>query len=224
MLKRILIIGGLFLLLMGCRSHLLQINVHFSRLSGLAPGDRVVFQGNTAGYVDAIHYNKNNSYVVQLNIDKGFENATTEHTRFSVADDRTLPGHKAIVMRLLREGGLPLTDGAFVRGDEAGENMSEQFKQSLDVGFSVLIKQLEELVEDLKQVPQSEAYRQLKKSLAELADEIERSEGQARQKIKEEWLPFFEKELEELQRRLKIEGREEETKSLQEELDRIRKI
>jgi paraquat-inducible protein B len=224
MLKRILIIGGLFLLLMGCRSQPLQINVNYSRLSGLAPGDRVVFQGNTAGYVDAIHYNKNSSYVVQLNIDKGFVNAATEHTRFKVADDRSLPGHKAIVMTLPREGGLPLTDGAFVRGEEAGENMSEQLKQSVDEGFSIVIKQLEGLVEDLKRVPQSEAYRQLKESLSELGDEIERSEGRARQKIKEEWLPFFEKELNELQRRLKVEGREEETKSLQDELDRIRKI
>jgi paraquat-inducible protein B len=224
MKQKVIFFGLLMVFLFTCSSQALQVNVHFDRLYGLAPGDRVLFESNTAGRVDSIHYNKDGSYDVRLLIDAGFAEAATEFTRFAVVDDASLRGHKAVAMQLSRRNGQPLSDGALVKGEEPGDTLSGRFHHGLDVWFATLKEQLEQFADDVKQVPESKAYRQLERSLSELAEEIARSEAQARRKLKEEWLPLIEKELEQLKRQLQEQGREEEAAPLQKEIDRIRRI
>jgi preprotein translocase subunit YajC len=224
MKQKVILFGLLMVFFITCRSQALQVNVHFDSLYGLAPGDRVLFESNAAGRVDSIHYNKDGSYDVRLLIDTGFTDAATEYTRFTVVDDASHSGHKAVAMVLSRKDGQPLTDGALVKGDESGNLLSGRFHHGLDVWFATLKEQLEQFADDVKQVPESKAYKQLERSLSDLAEEIGRSEAQARRKLKEEWLPLIEKELEQLKRRLKEQGREDEAAPLQEELERIRRI
>lgn len=224
MKSKTILIGVLFLVLFGCRSQAVQVNVHFDQLSGLAPGDRVIFEFNTAGSVDAIHYNKDGSYDVCLIIDTGFADAATEYTRFKVVDDTSFEGHKAVAMILNRKDGQPLSDGALVKGDGPDDTLSDQIHEGLDVWLAFLKAQLEHLAEDVRQVPESETYKRLERSLSELAEELERSGAQARRKLKEEYLPLIEKELEELMRQLREQGREEEAAPLEKEIERIRRI
>ena len=210
--------------LVGCRSQALEVDVHFEHLTGLAPGDRVVFESNEAGHVDAIQFNKDGSYQVRLNIDRGFTHAATEQTRFRVVDDAARAGHKAVEMVLHGREGQPLADGARVEGDEALPSLEDQLNRGLEEGFALLKEQIERFSEDLQDLPQSDTFKQMKKSLSDLADEIVRAEKQARQKIKEQWLPRIERELQELKRRLEAEGREDEAELLQRELERIQNI
>jgi paraquat-inducible protein B len=214
----------LLLILVGCRSQAIQINVHFNRLSGLAPGDRVVFESNEAGRVDTIHFNKDGSYRVGLEINRGFAHAATEFTRFSVVDDEARSGHKAVALTLYRREGKPLADGARVDGEEAPPSLGDQFNRSLEEGFAVFKKQMDRFSENLKNWPESKSFKELKKSLSELADNIAHSEETARERIKKEWLPRIERELKELKRRLEAVGRGEEAQPLQKELERSRKM
>lgn len=223
-MKIIVTLGTVVLLLLSCRPQAIQIDVHFDHLSGLAPGDRVLFENNTAGLVDSINLNKDGTYEVHLRIDEGFIDAATEHTRYRIVNDTAHSGHKAVAMVLSLPGGTPLSDGARVQGDDDVGILGDHLQKRIDEGFAFLKEQMEKFAEDLKQAPESEAFQQLKKSLSDLADELGRTERKARKKLKEQWLPRLEEELEELERQLREYGREEEAAPLQEEINRIRKI
>jgi paraquat-inducible protein B len=223
-MRKLLMLGITIILLINCQSQTMKIKIHFNRLSGLAPGDRVLFKDNAAGAVDSIHYNKDGSYEVRLHVNEGYSHAATEHTRFRIVEDTDRSGHQAVDMMLSQQGGAPLSNGAVVRGDDSMETFWDQLNKRIEEGFAFFQKQMERLAEDMKQVPNSEAYRNLKKSLSDMADELGRTEKQARKKLKEEWLPRFEKELDELERKLREYGREREAEPLKEEISRIRKI
>lgn len=224
MTRKLVAFGMTVLLLFACRPQDIAITVRFERLSGLAANDRVLFENNAAGEVQAIRYNGNGSYAVAVRIDGGFANAVTEYARFEMHDDAGRPNRKAIVIVLTRQGGTPLADGAVVDGYSPPELFGERFNQDLREGFDAFKKQLESLADDFKQIPESDAFQDLKRSMGELADELSQTEKSVRRKLKNEWLPRIEQELEALKKRLEDSGRQDETEPLENELERIRRI
>lgn len=207
-----------------CRSDSLRINVHFVHMSGLENGDRVVFDGNTAGHVMAVNLNQDGSYTVQLEIEKGFVNAATEYSRFSVIDDPQQPGRKCIHIELSQQGGALLADGSSVTGEPSEKDLGTVLQEELEAGIGFLKKQIDQFGRDVQAFPESQAYKDLKKSLESLAAEIEQKEKQAREKVKKEWLPRIQRELDALRERLRQSGREEELEPLDREMERIRNI
>jgi hypothetical protein len=210
--------------LSACWSQDIRINVTFDRLSGLATEDRVLFEGNPIGGVQAIKYNPDGSYTVQVQIEKGFENAVTQYSHFRIVADPTLSDRKAVMVVLAQNGGTPLKSGVTIAGDSEENDFFKQLQEDLASGFAFFKEQIDKIDRDVRQYPQSEEYRQLKKSLEDLATEIERKEKQTREKIKREWLPKIQHELDKLREKLKQYGREEELEPLEKEVDRIRKI
>ncbi len=87
---------GLLLLLAACRSDNVAIGVSFQTVDGLQRGDRVLFESNPAGRIEAVEYGNDRTYLVRLQVDKGFANALTEYSRFQIIDDPGKPGRKAI--------------------------------------------------------------------------------------------------------------------------------
>ena len=224
MTRKLVAFGMTVLLLFASRPQDIAITVRFERLSGLAANDRVLFENNAAGEVQAIRYNGDGSYAVAVRIDGGFANAVTEYARFEVHDDAGRPNRKAIVIVLTRQGGTPLADGAVVDGYSPPELFGERFNQDLREGFDAFKKQIESFANGLKQIPESDAFQDLKRSMGELADELSQTEKSVRQKLKNEWLPRIEQELEALKKRLEDSGRQDETEPLENELERIRRI
>lgn len=224
MTKKLLGCGLLLLLVFACRTNAKEINVRFDDLSGLQKGDRVLFEGNTAGDVQTVHYGQDGRYIVRLRIEESFINALTEYSRFYLIGDPAHPERKAVEIRLARQGGKLLPDGASVTGVSPGQDLGSRLQQDLEAGFAFLKKQMEQFTKDLRQVPESEEYQRLKESLRDLAAELGQAEKQAREKLKDEWLPQIERELEALKQRLRDLGREQETEPLEKEVERIRKI
>lgn len=224
MWRKFIMIGVILLTANACRSGSLEINVRFDALSGLAKDDRVLFESNPAGAVETIHYDKDGTYAVRLRIDKGFSNAVTEYSNFGLVDDAGRPGHKAVAIYLERQGGKPLPDGALVTGLSPGQDLAKRLQKDLEAGFNFFKDQIEKFSKDLSQVPESDEYKHLKKNLSDLADEMIGAGEETRQKLKNEWLPKLEKEIEAFRKRLKDLGREDEAEPLQKELERIRKI
>jgi ABC-type transporter Mla subunit MlaD len=219
------IIISLFVFIaISCRSNVIHLNVTYTHLSGLDPEDRVLVEGNKAGTVAEITYLKDGTYVVELQIDKGFAGALTDASAFYVVDDPAMQGHKAIEIRVLRDGGALLADGATVAGASEAERLEYLMRKTLMNGVDYLARQIDKLKQDIERIPDSEAYRQLERELKELASELKRSEKEARERIKREWLPKLEQELEKLKKRLRNWGREDELEPLEEEVERIRHI
>lgn len=224
MQRKLIVSSLLILLLIACRSDAIRINVTFASLSGLAVGDRVLFEQNEAGSIQSIQYNQDGIYIVGLQIEKGFTNAVTEYSQFYLINDSLRDGHKAIEIRLSRQGGTPLADGATVEGRSTMTDLAERFKKDLTDGFDFLKKHVEDFGRNLRQIPESDEYKKLKKSLEELAAEIEEIEKETREEIKRKWLPQIQREIDDLRERLRQFGREEELQPLEERVQRIRRI
>lgn len=224
MLRKLVIIGLVLLATQACRSNAMHVNVRYDALSGLASNDRVLFEHNVAGRVAAIHFDQQKGYTVRLEVEQGFSNALTEYSDFYVVDDPLHEGHKAVEIQLRQRDGKPLPDEASVTGVSQSQDLAEQLQQDLQTGFDFLKKQIDQFGRDIQKAPESEAYQRLKKSLNELGDEIRRAEKETRQKLKEQWLPQIERELDALKERLRRLGREKEARPLQDQVERIRNI
>ena len=224
MMRRIALFGLLVLSMTACRFQDIQINVTFDSLAGLLQDDRVIFEGNPAGEVRAVRYGPNGKYTVQLSIQKGFAHAVTQYSQFDIVDDPGQSGHKAIRILLSQPGGTPLKSGVTVAGTPPQKDFDTRLQEQLQAGFRFFREQIEKFGRDVQQFPESEEYRQLKKSLEDLAVEIEKKEKQAREKVKRDWLPRIQRELENLRKELKQLGREQELQPLEKEVEKIRRI
>ena len=209
---------------MACRSNAIKINVTFESLSGLQKSDRVLFQGNRAGHVRDIHFNADGTYTAQLEIEKGFANAVTEHSQFFLIDDPMHDGQRGIQIQVAREGGTPLASGATVVGEPPEKDLANRLQKDIEAGLSFFKERMDHISRELKRFPESREYQDFKKSLEDLAAEIERNEAHARDKIKKEWLPKIQRELDLLRERLKKMGREDELAPLESEVERILRI
>jgi paraquat-inducible protein B len=219
-----IILALVAIILMACCSDRILINVAFEALFGIEKGDRVVFQGNKAGHVTGVQFNQDGKYTVQVEMDKGFANAVTEYSKFHIIDDTGQKGRKAIEVKLEREGGTPLASGSSVIGVPPDMGLAGRLQKELDAGLGFFKKQIDRFGQDLQSFPDSQGYKDLKKTLEDLASEIERKEKQTRESLKREWLPKIQRELEDLREQLKQMGREDELAPLVQEVERIEKM
>jgi hypothetical protein len=90
------------------------------------------------------------------------------------------------------------------------------------MGF--LKEKMEQFGRDVQSFPESQEYQDLKKALDDLATELGRKEKETRERLKKEWLPKLQRELDVLRQRLREDGHEEQMAPLDKEMDRIRKI
>lgn len=209
-----------------CQFGDIDIAVSFDRVSGLARGDRVLFQGNPAGSVTDVVYQSDNTYEVTLAVDKGYSHALTEYSQFYLVSDPTQnrSDRKAVEIRLSKPGGKTLADGARMKGVSEPEDLFSKLQRDLAAGMEMLQKQIDKFSRDMNEIPESEEYRQLKKSLEAWSREMEQAGDKARKKVEKQWLPKIEEQFEALKKWLREQGREDEIEPLEREFERIRKI
>lgn len=221
--KRVLLLP-LVLCLAACQWGALTINVGFDQASGLVPENRVVCEGRTAGVVEAVDDQPEGGVLARVKIDKKFTHTATEFARFYIIDDPEQEGRKAIDIRVSQPGGQVLADGATVTGVSESQAWLDRLRHDLAEGVKIFKNRLDELQRDLRGVPESDDYKRLSKSLRELGDELGRSEKEARSKLKQEWLPRLEQELDRLKRQLGEGRREQELRDMEDQVERIRRI
>lgn len=207
-----------------CRANGVQLNVTFTQRTGLMTEDRVILKGESAGRVSAVNESEQGATVIRLRIDNGSSDSLTDACKFYIIDDPERPGHRAIEIHVGQPAGKPLDDGAIVVGATPADHLEYALQKKLATGIDYLNKHLEALQDDINKIPESKAYQRLEKDLEALADELTRSEKAVREKIKREWLPRLERELDELKQHLRRFGREDDAQPLEEEVERIRRI
>ena len=224
MLKNIVILMMISFVGLGCNAGDLDLSVIFDDIQGLKSNDSVIFEHNRIGKVNDVTYTKEGTYRVELRIDKAFKNAATEHVRFFIISDPQNQGRKAVEMIQTHEGGKPLQNDAVIEGSRKSSAVFERLEKDIEKGIEDLRKEFDEFAEELKKIPDSEAYKALEKTLADLYDEMKRSGKEVREKIQKEILPQIEKELENLKKRLQKKGQENELKPLEIKMEEIKKI
>lgn len=213
----------LFLILFGCKPDGLNLNIRYDQIDGLVKGDRVMFEQNHIGKVAGITYTHRGDYTVAVVIQKDFAASVTEYSRFYITDDPQREGHKAVAMiRIKAEEGTRLQNHTTIEGSTKASAFFEQMVGGFEKRFEAIANGFEQFVEELSQFTESEAFRNLEDQLKALSDDIKRAGQKARAKIRKQWLPQIEKELEKLRKRLREMGREDELKPLEVEFEKLK--
>jgi len=210
--------------MLGCYNKDLNFKIRFAQPEGLRADDRIIFEKNQIGKVDAISYSERGDYIADVKIDKGFIKAVTEHSRFFIINDPSEKGRKAIEMVKVAEGGAPLVKGAMIEGSTRFAFLMGQMEENFGKAMSELGRKINELSDEIKQIPESEEIKKLEHYLNQLKEKMKKAGSAFREKIQKELLPRLQKEIEKLKKRLRKFGREKEVEPLEVKMEEIRKI
>jgi DNA-directed RNA polymerase subunit F len=208
----------------GCEAGSKHLVVKFGHIYGLTSNAGVIFEKNRIGKVGEITYTKDGNFLVGLKLEKAFANAATEYTQFFIVSDPLNNGRKAVEMIQTQKGGTPLKDNAIVEGSVKTSVIVERMQKDFENEMKDLTRQFNTFAEQLKKVPESEAYKQLENELTNLYNEMKQSGKAVREMIQKDILPRLEQELQNLRKRLQKNGKEDELKPLETKMEKIKKI
>ena len=224
MLKKIFLLLLISSVSSGCYAGDLNLKIRFDQTEGLRADDRIIFEKNHIGKVEAISYSEGGEYIAEVKIDKGFKKAVTENSRFFIINDPSEKGRKAIEMIKVAEGGAPLVKGAMIEGSTRFALLLSQMEEDFGKTMSELGRKINKLSDEVKQLPESEEIKNLEHYLNQLKEKMKKSGKAFREKMQKEVLPWIQKEIEKLKERLRKFGREKEVEPLEVKMEEIRKI
>lgn len=212
------------IIVLGCEAGNLNLFIRFDHIDGLKSNDSVIFETNRIGKVDGVTYTKKGDYLVELMIHKAYTNAVTEHARFFIVSDPQNKGRSVLEMIQILKGGSPLQNNTVLEGSSKSSAIIERLEKDIEKGMESFRKEFNEFAEELKKIPDSEAFKKLEDELVNLYEKMKQSGKEVREMIQKEILPRLEQELENLRKRLQEKGREDELKPLEIKMEEIRKI
>ncbi|MBW1782551.1 MAG: hypothetical protein JRL30_17630 [Deltaproteobacteria bacterium] len=224
MLGKVVTLLSMSFVILGWYGGDLDLKIRFDHIYGLKVGDRIIFEQNEIGSVTHVVYEKERSYLVDVEIHKNFRNAVTGRSRFFIVTDPSRPTSKAVEMIMAKGEGRPLADGAVVRGSTRFAAFLDKMEDDLSRNMETLTQTIKRFSEELKEIPEDEDIQRLKKDLDQLLDEMKRSGAAFREKVQKELLPRLQEEIEKLKEKLRTLGREKEVEPLQTKMDEMRKI
>jgi ABC-type transporter Mla subunit MlaD len=199
------IIAAFTLALSACTDGPLDLNLRLDRPPGLAPGAPVLLGNQTAGQVAAVQPDASGGYVAQLEIAPEFRKQATQDARFVVVRDADGSGRRHVEIEPGKPGSPLLADHAQVRGSIEPEPLFPLGE--ILRGFTDALGQLRGEVErfrgEMQRLPQSEDAQRLKEEWAKLMEEMKQAQETAEESVKKDLLPKLQRELDELDRKLK---------------------
>jgi gas vesicle protein len=209
---------------LGCEAENLNLFIRFDHIDGLKSDDGLIFETNRIGKVGEVTYTKKGDYLVELMIYKAYTNAATEHARFYIISDPQNNGRSAVEMIQILKGGRLLQNNTVLEGSDKSSVIIERLGKDLEKGMKSFRKEFNEFAEELKKIPDSEAFKKLEDELANLYEKMKQSGKDVREMIQKEILPRLEQELENLKKRFHEKGKEDELKPLEIKMEEIKKI
>ncbi len=207
----------------GCSGDL-RVTVLYDQSRGLQPGDRVLMGADAVGQVEKLTLNPSGQVAVALRIKAESREKVTDRARFLIQSDPQRPGHRAVELVQVGQGGRPLADGAEVKGASSLSVLLERGGQELSDWARHLRDERERWEKELRQLPDKEWYRQLERDLESYGKELERGGEDLRRYLDREILPRLEDALKELRKRLEREGKGREAEPLERKLEQIKRI
>jgi len=101
---------------------------------------------------------------------------------------------------------------------------SEKMDRKLEAAINDLSRQLESSKDGLEKIPDSQEMHQLEESFRQFADEFQKAQKDVQDQIRNEILPRFRAELEHLRELLKKEGREQELKPIDKQINELEMV
>jgi paraquat-inducible protein B len=224
MLKKLLILMTVSIIGLGCEAENLNLTIKFDHIDGLKANDGVIFEENQIGRVDNVTYTKEGDYLVDVMIYKTYMNAATEHARFFIVSDPQNSEQRVVEMIQVLKGGKPLQNNSVLEGSSQSSAIIERLGKDLTKGMESFRKEFNEFSEELKKIPDSQAYKKLEDELDNLYDQMKQSGKDVKETIQKEILPRLEEELENLKKRFHEKGQGDELKPLEIKMEEIKNI
>jgi paraquat-inducible protein B len=224
MLKKLLILMTVSIIGLGCEAENLNLTIKFDHIDGLKANDGVIFEENQIGRVDNVTYTKEGDYLVDVMIYKTYMNAATEHARFFIVSDPQNSEQRVVEMIQILKGGKPLQNNSVLEGSSQSSAIIERLGKDLTKGMESFRKEFNEFSEELKNIPDSQAYKKLEDELNNLYDQMKQSGKDVKETIQKEILPRLEEELENLKKRFHEKGQGDELKPLEIKMEEIKNI
>lgn len=209
---------------LGCEAENLNLTIKFDHIDGLKANDGVIFEENQIGRVDNVTYTKEGDYLVDVMIYKTYMNAATEHARFFIVSDPQNSEQRVVEMIQILKGGKPLQNNSVLEGSSQSSAIIERLGKDLTKGMESFRKEFNEFSEELKKIPDSQAYKKLEDELDNLYDQMKQSGKDVKETIQKEILPRLEEELENLKKRFHEKGQGDELKPLEIKMEEIKNI
>ena len=122
------------------------------------------------------------------------------------------------------EGGVPIAKGVIIEGSTRLALLLNQMGEDFGKAMSEMKRKINEMADEVKQIPESEEIKHLEHYLNQLKEKMTKSGKGFREKMQKEVLPWIQKEIEKLKERLRKLGREKEIEPLEVKMEEIRKI
>ena len=204
------------LLLTGCSRFVLKLS--FSDIQGLKKEAPVFFDQNQVGRVTHIAYTDDGEFLVSVKIDKAFQSAFTEYSRFEIIQSPLEENEKAILMTLAQKGGKKLEKGTTVKA------MPPSPFEELTPFFDKFKTGMDNMMNRMKSIPESEQYQQLENQINELSEKMKTAGRALREQIQKEIIPKLKQDLDALGKKFKEKGMEEKTEPLEKKLQTLQDV
>ncbi|SLM29724.1 conserved hypothetical protein [Desulfamplus magnetovallimortis] len=208
-----------FLLFPGCIVKDYQLL--FPAIDGLKKGDFLIFEKNSIGKVTEVIYTEQGEYLVSIDVEKNFDAALTEFSRFEIVNSPLNDSSMAIVMTLEEKGGTPLERGVAVKAEKPASMVSLDRVTPL---FKKIENSFDNFVNNLKGIPESESFRAVEDKIDELRQEMKNSGKEIQDNIRNNIIPKLEKQIEELKKKFKEKGEPEKVEPLEKKLKELQDV
>lgn len=227
--KKIWIAVVSLILMLGCQEKEYRIKVRYNRISNLEKGSPVLEKGKPIGHVSSIERDGKQKYKVTMSIDSERKNLVTEYASFAIVQLPDDEDRNAVDIRVIREGGDVLPNGSVVDGmDPELPSLLEMVKKEMareisrfQENFSDLSKDWDDFRQALREIPDKQAVKELKKELEKLGREMKESNQEWKEKIQKELLPALRKELDRLEEKLQRKGQEKDMAPLEVRMEKL---
>jgi len=196
--------------------------ISFKKIGGLKVDDAVIYKNEQIGQVKKITYENDATFLVGVLLDKDQAHFATQNTQFYIDTSPVKKGEKAIVLSPGLEGGKPIAQGATVKGKSKQDQMIAKWKHQ--PFWTDLEKTFQGVLKELKDIPDSQEYKNLKKRLSELESQMAQSGKEIADKFHKEILPKLEEEIKRFMDMLEQQGKEDKAQSLEKELNKLQSI
>ncbi|NIA20185.1 MAG: hypothetical protein GWP07_07140, partial [Xanthomonadaceae bacterium] len=184
----------------------LRFNIRIESLDGLKQDDRVYFKDYPVGKIESIRVAKDGFFIVQVCIQDAQRAVALKNHLFILDDDPELPGKKAIMIKKGdKPSTVPIHEGETVTGFTSLSYYLQKNRETIKEASEELGRSFDQFIQELKELPESEQYQELKKSLQESLEELLKEGERYKQKIQQDILPELQKQLEEFKQKFQAE-------------------
>ena len=177
----------------------LRFNIQIKSLDGLKPGDRVYFKDYSVGKIESICVSKDGSFIIKVCIQDAQRAAALKNHLFILDDDPDLPGKKAIMIKKgEKTSAVPIREGETVTGFTSLSYYLQKNWETIRKTTEELGQTFDRFIQELKELPRSEQYKEKKKKLQEILKAGERYKD----KLQQEILPELQRQLEEFNQKV----------------------